>query len=66
MSSKDTKLVDVSVSFGSEVVKLQLCPDDFSFADFDCWLKSRFAIASDDKVYFKDESGRGMHETSKN
>lgn len=59
MAAKDSKSVEVSVSFGSEVVKLQLCPEDFSFSDFDCWLKSRFAISSDEKVYFKDETGKG-------
>ena len=57
--SKEAKLLDVSITCGGEVVKLQLCPDDFVFSEFDCWLKSRFAIASTDRVCFKDDRGKG-------
>lgn len=47
----------VSVTCGREIVKFQVRPWDFRFHDFDCWVRSRFCIASAEQLIYKSSDG---------
>jgi hypothetical protein len=53
--------VEISVVFGDETVKLNLCPEEFKFLEFESWLRSRFDLTAGDKVVFSDRKGNGKN-----
>ena len=54
-------VITLEVVFEKEVVKLQLYPGEFQFAEFNCWLRSRFDIFPTDKILFKNKDGIGAY-----
>jgi hypothetical protein len=54
MASKDFK-----VSFGNEVVMVELVENEFSIKDFDAWVRTRFAVPVKIGLMYKDKNNKG-------
>lgn len=47
----------VTILCGAESVKFKVSLADFNFGDFDSWVRSRFCIQRNEKIFYKDDGG---------
>ena len=58
-SEAEPMKICISVKCKNEFTTTEICSADFSFADFDLWVRNRFCLKNETIIY-ADKAGKGI------